>query len=361
MRKKMETREARRVLFIVKERTVYGTKTKAYGLYNSCDFVARRLRMNGIEAKVVQVIDNNCIDREVSQFKPTHCFIEAIWVVPSKFEVLAKLHPKVKWNIRLHSMLPFLASEGMAFEWLNQYMELRKKGIDITISCNNDSLYRHMHRLYGKEVTYTPNVYLPDEECIATEKFDIAKSEDSLHIGCFGALRVLKNHPQQAAWAIEFADELKRKLHFHINVSEHEQREAGPILRNLRGIFANTKHVLVEHPWYNHCDFLELVRKMDIGMQISFTETFNVTAADFVSCGVPIVVSRDIKFVHPCCRVDPSDEKGVMSSLRNAIDNYIPPFSGGLIFGSCLKCRNKTYLDNHNLKATAQWISVLEA
>lgn len=357
----METKHETRVLFVIKERTVYGTKTKAYGLYNSCDFVARSLRAEGIESKAVQVVDNNCIDREVSLFKPTQCFIEAIWVVPSKFEVLARLHPNVKWIIRLHSMLPFLASEGMAFEWLNQYMELRKKGIDISISCNNDVLRDHMRSIYGKSITYTPNIYLPDDDCERTERFDLRKDDCDIHIGCFGALRVLKNHPQQAVWAMAFADGIGKTLHFHINVSEHEQREAGPILRNLRGIFMNTKHKLVEHPWYNHCDFLGLVRRMDIGMQVSFTETFNVTAADFVSCGIPIVVSNEIKFVHPCCRVEPTDDVGIMSALRNAYHNYIPPFSGGLLFGSCLKCRNLSYLEKHNAKAVRQWLSFLKA
>ena len=109
-----------KVLFIIKERKVYGTKTVSYGLVNSCEFVANALHKCGIRAKVVQVIDNNGIDKEVHEYKPTHCFIEALWVTPSKFEILAKLHPKVKWNVRIHSMIPFLVSEGMSFEWINE-------------------------------------------------------------------------------------------------------------------------------------------------------------------------------------------------------------------------------------------------
>lgn len=137
-----------RFLFVIKERSVYGTKTKAYGLYNSCKFVCNKLNKHGIESDVVQVIDNNCIDKYVTQYKPTHCFIEALWVVPAKFETLAKLHPNVKWIVRLHSMIPFLSSEGMAFEWLNEYMELRKKGIKISISCNNEKLYEDLMTIY---------------------------------------------------------------------------------------------------------------------------------------------------------------------------------------------------------------------
>jgi hypothetical protein len=331
-----------RFLFIIKERSVYGTKTKAYGLFNSCKFVCNRLNKIGIEANVIQVIDNNCIDKYVTQYQPTHCFIEALWVVPSKFEVLAKLHPNVKWVIRLHSMVPFLTSEGMAFEWLNEYMELRKKGINISISCNNQELHEQLSQIY-EGVTFTPNIYEPDYECLKKNN-----NKDTLDIGCFGALRVLKNHTQQALWAIEFANKLGKKMNFHINVSEHEQKESGPVLRNLRAIFKNTEHTLVEHLWYEHKDFLELVSTMDMGMQISYTETFNVVAADFVYCGVPIVVSRDIKFVHPNCSVSPSNDKQVESAMKYAFYDRDMPRD------------NKKLLEDHNRMAFQQWLDYIQ-
>ena len=328
-------------LFIIKERSVYGTKTKAYGLFNSCKFVCNRLNKIGMEANVVQVIDNNCIDKYVAQYQPTHCFIEALWVVPSKFEVLARLHPNVKWVIRIHSMVPFLTSEGMAFEWLNDYMELRKKGIKISISCNNEDMYEQLSQIYDG-VSYTPNIYQPDYECNKKPN-----DRQTLDVGCFGALRVLKNHTQQALWAIEFANKLGKKMNFHINISEHEQRESSPVLRNLRAIFKNTQHTLVEHLWYEHQDFLELVSTMDFGMQISYTETFNVVAADFVHCGVPIVVSKDIKFVHPNCSVSPSNDKQIESALKYAFyDRDIPK-------------DNKKLLEDHNRMAFQQWLQFI--
>ncbi len=343
--KKPQINKNHRVLFIIKERNVYGSLTKAYGLFNSCNFVANKLRELGIEAKVVQVVDNNCIDREVSLFKPTHCFIEAIWVVPSKFEILSQLHPNVKWHVRLHSMVPFLSSEGMAFEWINEYYDLRKKNIDISISCNNKKLFEDLKDIYLGAVSYTPNIYYP--EYSSPEK-EIDRKDTIIDVGCFGALRVLKNHTQQAIWAMDFAESLNKTLKFHINISEHEQREAGPILRNLRALFKNTKHTLVEHPWYSHDQFIEVVKSMDIGMQISFTETFNVTAADFVYCGVPIVVSKEIKFVNPDCRVDPSSQNQVMSALRHAF------------FDKKITRENKQFLEQHNEEAIDAWVEFLQ-
>lgn len=364
-----------KVLFIIKERLAYGTKTKAYGLVNSCIFVAEHLKKYGIQADVVEVVDNNSIDRVVTQYKPTHVFVEAVWVVPSKFRELARLHPKVSWNVRIHSMVPFLTAEGMAFEWINQYLELQKDGIDISMSVNNRKMQDDMNSIYNGAFDYTPNIYHPEITGNATETF-IYPRNGIMHIGCFGALRVLKNHTQQAIWAMEFAERKRKKLYFHINISEHEQREAGPILRNIRAIFANTDHVLVEHLWYNHRDFLELVKKMDFGMQVSFTETFNVVAADFVYCEVPIVVSEQIKFVIPECRANAGDKSDVFRAMEVAYrgmekkeDRWFGCLSAAFQharqkketnwFRDSIAEANKDLLKEHNRDSIREWVDLL--
>lgn len=367
-----------KVLFIIKQRMAYGTRTKAYGLVNSCRFVATKLNEFGIQADVVEAIDNNCIDRLVTQYKPTHCFIEALWVVPSKFETLARLHPSVKWIVRLHSMVPFLTSEGMAFEWLNAYHALAESGIDIEISVNNRKMLHDMNTIYPGLVSYTPNIYTDlNETC--TDPFTYPHA-NALHIGCFGALRVLKNHSQQAIWAMEFAESIDKTLWFHVNISEHEQREAGPILRNLRAMFANTNHHLVEHPWYGHEEFMCLVRHMDIGMQVSFTETFNVVAADFVHARVPIVVSNEIEFVVPECQAEATNKEEVLSALRaayNGLPHCKHPKHHGCLSGAikyikkaanlkhwsreALLSANEQLLQDHNTDACVRWIKMLRA
>src|SRR5580698_6050865 len=112
----------KRILFICKIRNdFYGP---SFGLINSCRFISNALQKNGIDSKVVSVNDNNDIDREVHNYRPTHVFIEALWVVPDKFQELIPLHPDVEWYVRIHSKIPFLANEGMAVEWLKKYYEL---------------------------------------------------------------------------------------------------------------------------------------------------------------------------------------------------------------------------------------------
>jgi hypothetical protein len=127
-----------KVLFICKRRIDSWSKDQPYavegfssGLYNSANFVVKMLNDAGTEAKLIDVIDNNCIDREVTKYKPTHVIIEAYWVVPEKFDVLIKLHPDVEWIVRNHSETPFAANEGIIIDWSFGYIE---RGVKL--SCN---------------------------------------------------------------------------------------------------------------------------------------------------------------------------------------------------------------------------------
>lgn len=43
---------------------------------------------------------------------------------------------------------------------------------------------------------------------------------------------------------------------------------------------------------------------MDMGTQVSLTETFNIVTADFMSCGVPVVVSEEVEWMSPRFKVE---------------------------------------------------------
>ena len=138
-----------RILFILKRREDYNAEKHSHiglstGLYNSANFMNEMLQKAGVESKLVVVIDNNCIDREVNLYNPTHVIIEALWVVPTKFSVLCKLHPNVKWIIRLHSEVPFLANEGIAFDWIADYARFK----NVFIAANSRGCYRKHYKTW---------------------------------------------------------------------------------------------------------------------------------------------------------------------------------------------------------------------
>ena len=313
-----------KILFILKRKNNYDEIKDSHvgmstGLYNSASFMNDMLNDVGIESNISVVIDNNCIDREVTKYKPTHVIIEALWVTPSKFHVLCKLHPKVKWIIRLHSEIPFLANEGMALDWLGDYIFYENVYIGTNAPRATKELRDFIKYKVGwdnreikNKVIYLPNFY-PQEY----KSKEYNKNKDTIDIGCFGAIRPMKNHLMQAIAAVKFADSIGKKLRFHINSGRVEQK-GDAVYNNLKSFFAHLSdsgHQLINHSWAPREEFLKICGKMDIGMQVSFSETFNIVAADLVSQGVPVISSNELPWINPIFTCKPTETEQIYRTL----------------------------------------------
>lgn len=333
-----------KILFILKKKQSShpGLKTISSGLFNSANFVNEMLVKNGFNSNIVEVRDNNEIDRVVTKFKPDLAIIEALWVVPSKFEVLHKLHPKVKWIIRIHSEIPFIANEGIAIDWIYEYQKMK----NVFISVNSDRAYYDFNRLLKEKTIYLPNYYPVN---LLKTSFNPRREKHTLDIGCFGAIRPLKNQLYQAVAAIDFANERNKELRFHINVARVENH-GDPVLKNLRKLFENNpKHKLIEHSWLTHDDFIHLIKKLDIGLQVSFTETFNIVAADFVNNNVPVVVSDEMKWMSKFYKASPTDSCDIKSKMAFALNTK----------NFNVQYLNKIKLWNYSRKSENVWVDYM--
>ena len=315
-----------RVLFILKRREDFNAVMHSHvglstGLYNSAKFMDDMLTDHGIESNLEVAIDNNCIDRLVRKHNPDYVIIEALWVVPTKFAILQKLHPSVKWIIRLHSEMPFMAGEGMAMDWVGDYSGFK----NIIIACNAPRMMREIkfylkHRNQWTDqqanhrVIYLPNYYPQD---YVTKELN--KDKEHIDIACFGAIRPLKNHLSQAFAAIEFAEQLGKRLRFHVNAGRIEM-QGGPAINNLKGLFQQIHehgHALVNHQWRPREEFLHLCAEMDIGMQCNFSETFNIVGADLVSRGIPLLSNHnEIPWAIPRFCASPVDTQDIIDKLH---------------------------------------------
>lgn len=301
------------VLFICKQRFLSGGEIVPYGLssglFNSANFVAEMLNNNGVTAKVVDVVDGNSIDRELFINKPKYAIIEAIWVTKDKIDELIRLHPGTRFIVRVHSEIPFLAVEGTSIEWLFKYFEHNF----IEVAFNSKETAKDFERVGvdKDKISYLPNYY-PVSLNRRSREFE----GNIVNVGCFGAIRQLKNQLLQAFAAIAFADKNNYRLNFHIN-TERIESGGNPVLKNLRSLFlANPRHKLIEHPWLKHDEFIDLVKTMDIGLQVSFTETFNIVAADFVNCNIPFIGSSEIPFLSPLFTVKTTDAKELAKKME---------------------------------------------
>ena len=369
----LPTCDTPRILFILKRRPdgPYGTwcynadgSPLDSGLSISVKQVSYALTELGIENKAVQVIDNNCIDREVTQYRPTIVIIEAFWVVPEKFEILRKLHPTVKWVIRNHSKMDFLSHEGSMIGWAVDYFRA-----GLTVASNSKEAVRDLAQLAvtaGADPSlsvYLPNYYKSGE---VTGGFRVALATfmrrnnltsyigfktDEINVGCFGAIRPLKNHLQQALASIEVATELGVDLNFYINATRVEGR-AESILVSLRSLFARfPQHTLIEVPWMTHENFVEFIKTMDIVLQVSNSETFNIVAADTVSVGVPVVVSDEIPWLGTEFHADPNNVENIRKKMLYVLTRN----SCGLVQAEQLK-QLKTYCE----QSKVEWANYLQ-
>ena len=316
-----------KILFLLKKRHVYiqgDPHVISSGLKNSATFVANMLKDSGedIKTSVVEVGDGNDVNREVTSYRPNVVVIEALWVTPEKLRQLVGIHPGVKWVVRIHSEYPFLVNEGIASEWIYKYLKIP----NVLVAPNSNRTFHDLRRLI---VVSNPDVshhvvYLPNYYKLTAKPRKKYGHVPIVNVGCFGAVRPMKNHVVQALAAISWAKAHNKVLNLHINYGRIESN-GQPALKNLRAIFAELPHDqfrLVEHDWLNHSDFVELVKSMDFGLQVSFSESFNIVAADFVSVGVPIIVSNEIDWMPRHFWANPNSSEDIESTIDRVIKRF---------------------------------------
>lgn len=306
-----------KILFVTNQGTIdgdgpYDTNTSSTGLVSSVKFVQDMLSSMNHESKLIAIKDFGQIEKFVDEFKPSFVIIEAVFVTPALIRDFTARRPGIVVAIRIHSELPFIAVEGHITEWMRPYSEIP----NCVIASNSDRLTSTLMALYNTEVLYLPNYYSPAVQ-EAKDRFPLA--EGSVKIGCFGAVRLLKNQYAQAVSAMIYANRKNIKLEFHMNSPEVGDKFSTQISNNIRSLFKNTPHKLVFHEWLDHNRFVELVRTMDLCMQMSYSETFNMTAADTVTARVPIVASPEIRWLPTGAHADPNSVKSMVASIDRAL------------------------------------------
>jgi hypothetical protein len=265
-------------------------------MWYSASFVANELAAQGNESLVQIAIDANSIDALVTAYDPDFVFIEGLWVTPAKFTELLSItrHAPRRWVVRIHSEIPFLQGEGVAMEWISQYLVQ-----GITVAPNAQRALQQIGYLAEKLGVPDGVAYLPN--CYPTT-FDALSGLDTgaktvLDVGCFGAFRPFKNHLQQVFIAAKFADKLGLPLRFHTNM--RTDGGGASAARNVAAALESLGAEHVMHDWEDRETFLQSLRDIDLLTQLSISETFNIVAADTVLVGRPVLASAEISWVYP--------------------------------------------------------------
>jgi hypothetical protein len=278
------------------------------------------------------------------QPQTTHAVIEAPWISADATQKLMSEFPGVHFLVRCHSQIGFLQVEAGAITILRDLLLLQDGAVNLTVAANNRRLKSWVERTYDGACLYLPNLY--DLERVARKR-DRPHDHRLLRIASFGALRLLKNHTTAAAAAMMVARQRGSDLEFWVNVNREEHGKG--VLDALRAMFRGLCWAkLVEQPWEDWAKFRRTVAHIDLGMQISMTETFNITTADAVAEGVPCVTTPAIEWVPAYWQVE-SDRVEDVARVAGHLLSSTDGAADGL-------CALKRYCE----EATDRWLRYLD-
>ncbi len=292
------------------------------GLFNSCAFVVDMLNAAGIGARLVQIDDPKDIAGSILGCGATDVIIEALFVQPAVLSALAEKFPLVRFVVRLHSEIPFLAFDGNAMRWLFAYLAIPS----VSVAANTARARADLQIIVGSYYPHWDQTTLDHRVPVLPNYYPmpaplprVPSAFGTLNVGCLGAIRPLKSQLLQAVAALRLARNLGKRLFFHVNAGRVEGG-APSILTNLRVLMANAINAdLIEHPWLARADFLDLCRRMDLGMQVSLSETFNIVAADFATNNIPLLVSPEIVWCDPRIQAIPTSVSNMVSKAEIAL------------------------------------------
>lgn len=292
-------------LFIIKKFQASGGYDQgSNSLKIATTFIVDMLLLEGHRATLVEALDQNFIEGFINELNPTVVILEALWVTPAKMAELVKLFPRVKIVVRINSEIPFLASEGIGVQWINAFMRM---GVAIAF---NSRQAQDDFEVLGESI-YLPNYY-PMRRLRHT-----LKPSEHIRVGCFGVMRTLKNQVEQAFAAVRWSKHICKPLHFHMNDSP-DSAEVNAIRKSVKAVIEGTGNKLILHPWMGHEAFLDLVASMDLCLQVSFSESFNITASDAVSMGVPLVGSSAVRWLPKRSQAETGSTHSIVEAIKLA-------------------------------------------
>jgi hypothetical protein len=226
---------------------------------------------------------------------------------------------------------------------MREYIDLELGSLNFQVAGNSIRFIRWARQAYQAPMAYLPNMYYLDYA--VTSNTPVYRG-GTLRIGCFGATRPLKNMMSQAGAVLQLHEELKVETEFWINSGRLEGNTT--ILNAVKAMTSNIAgFTLKEANWATWPQFRDIVRKMHLLMQVSYTESFNMVTADGVAEGVPSVVSDVIEWAPPYWQAYGDDVPDIARIGRQLLFDPQAPNDG------------LHALENHNRDSFYAWLDWL--
>lgn len=296
-----------------------GGKYSHVGLGVNALHTVKVLRSHKIKADAYGVWEVKDV-RDVLKSKPgiTHAILEAPWVRTLEIQMLCRDFPDVHFVARNHSQVGFLQVDNGGARLLREYALLQDGEVNFNLSANSARFCQYFERVYQGHCLFLPNLYVverPEQPLPQNSSHD----HRLLRIASFGSIRVMKNHPTSAAAALTLARRRRSDLEFY--VSQNREENGKGVFGMMVDMFAGLKWAkLVPVPWESWAEFRRTVSTMDLCLQMSMTETFNLVTADACAEGIPSVVGPSIEWAPKDWKADIDDPNDI-ASVGNFILN----------------------------------------
>lgn len=258
------------------------------------------LRSRGIWTEVQPLNDaqdlENVLAKTANDPVPiSHVVISAPWIFTALLQGAVSRFPSVQFACTTHSNVGFLGADPTSMRLIREYTDVQRQCSNFSLAANSRRFTGWFLRAYGLTPMYLPNLYhLKD-----SSNQRPAYRGGVLRIGSFGAVRTLKNHTTAAAAALEISRRLGVDTEFWMNSGRIEGgSHAANIIETVKQMFYGIPNATFKQSaWSSWAEFRRVIRSMNLLLQPSHTESFNMVTADGVAEGVPSVVSDAIEWV----------------------------------------------------------------
>jgi hypothetical protein len=209
----------------------------------------------------------------------SHLVIGAPWIPTTNLASLTSQNPDLEIAVVSHSNIGFLQADPGAIELLRQDSELEQGCPNFHIAANSQRFQTWWQSTYGTAMTLLPNMYP-----LGPARSRPMWQRGTLRMGCFCTIRPYQDVLTVAAAALEVGQRLRvTDLEFWISGG---RREGGgqTILAAIQQMYLNVPRAkVVERNWQSWPQFLATVGSMDLLLQPSYTEGFNLATADGIA------------------------------------------------------------------------------
>lgn len=228
----------------------------------------------------VKSTDYKCINLHVPSFSD------------ETLEMILGMHDNVVLSI--HSTICNLQTEEDAFARL---LRFGNSGIrNLRFTCPSPAECEGLNAVTEGNYIYLPNTFsyeLKENDIISNiDRKCMTLERRPLRISLFCEYRPMKNMLTQVAAAVKYIEQHNRDTELHV----FSPANNNPIFKNIENICECKGIELVVHERMNNEECFRLQATMDIGMQVSLSETLSYVAFEQMVQGVPVIGSDSIPF-----------------------------------------------------------------